>query len=40
MDTTITQDLVSPREIKGSTAYASLSVGNKDLYENDSEDEI
>jgi hypothetical protein len=40
MDTTISQDLVSPREVKGSKAYASLSDRNKDLYENDSEEEI
>ena len=40
MDTTILQDLVSPREVKGSKAYASLSDRNKDLYENDSEEEI
>lgn len=40
MDTTMLQNLVSPREVKGPTAYASLSDRNKDLYEIDSEDEI
>lgn len=40
MDTTMLQNLVSPREVKGPTAYASLSDRNKDLYEIDSGDEI
>lgn len=40
MDTTMTEDLVtSPRTTKGSAAYVSLQ-GQRDLYENDSEDEI
>lgn len=40
LDTTMTQDLVPPREVKGSRAYASLRPGDKDLYESDSSDEI
>lgn len=40
MDTTMTDDLVtSPRTTKGPHAYASLR-GSRDIYENDSEDEI
>ncbi|XP_071127552.1 uncharacterized protein [Mytilus edulis] len=39
MDTT-TEELVPPRIVKGTTAYAALSRKDKDLYEYESDDEI